>query len=155
MKDITLSIGKQADQCCLFRCLWTLVSLTFSPFFLSLRDFACLSPSFAFLLLGSLTGCSSQPVLPNQDGLVVADDSQNMQFMSNQNGKFPPSNSALPNQAPGSLAGQGMPSLSSVRQVRLQASFSYKGVPPKPPFQFFIGRLGPNMERSQSRVALG
>ncbi|XP_066496446.1 trinucleotide repeat-containing gene 6A protein isoform X3 [Tiliqua scincoides] len=52
----------------------------------------------------------------DKDGLVATDDSQNMQFMSNQNGKFPLSNSALPNQALGSLAGQGMPSLSSVRQ---------------------------------------
>lgn len=58
-----------------------------------------------------------------QDGLV-ADDSPNMQFMPSQNGKFPPSNSALPNHVLGSLAGLNVQSLNSVRQVRLGASFS-------------------------------
>ncbi|KAG8145407.1 hypothetical protein E2320_011947, partial [Naja naja] len=49
------------------------------------------------------------------DGLV-ADDSPNMQFMPSQNGKFPPSNSALPNHVLGSLAGLNVQSLNSVRQ---------------------------------------
>ncbi|XP_043834486.1 trinucleotide repeat-containing gene 6A protein isoform X4 [Dromiciops gliroides] len=51
----------------------------------------------------------------DKDG-IVADESQNMQFMSNQNMKLPPSNSALPNQALGSIAGLGMQNLNSVRQ---------------------------------------
>lgn len=79
--------------------------------------------------------------LSNQDGLVATDDSQNMQFMSNQNGKFPLSNSALPNQALGSLAGQGMPSLSSVRQVRLSIALNKQkkqAVPSKPPGPFSV-----------------
>lgn len=58
-----------------------------------------------------------------QDGLV-ADDSPNMQFMPSQNGKFPPSNSALPNHVLSSLTGLSVQSLNSVRQVRLGASLS-------------------------------
>lgn len=67
-----------------------------------------------------LAGCCASVCLSHQDG-IVADESQNMQFMSNQNMKLPPSNNALPNQALGSLAGLGMQSLNSVRQVRLCA----------------------------------
>lgn len=67
-----------------------------------------------------LAGCCASVCLCRQDG-IVADESQNMQFMSNQNMKLPPSNNALPNQALGSLAGLGMQSLNSVRQVRLPA----------------------------------
>ncbi|XP_078201049.1 trinucleotide repeat-containing gene 6A protein isoform X29 [Callithrix jacchus] len=51
----------------------------------------------------------------DKDG-IVADESQNMQFMSSQSMKLPPSNSALPNQALGSIAGLGMQNLNSVRQ---------------------------------------
>lgn len=54
--------------------------------------------------------------LSTQDG-IVTDESQNMQFMSSQSMKLPPSNSALPNHALGSIAGLGMQNLNSVRQV--------------------------------------
>ncbi|KAH0631725.1 hypothetical protein JD844_019475 [Phrynosoma platyrhinos] len=52
----------------------------------------------------------------DKDGLVAADDSQNVQFMSSQSTKFPPSNSALPNYALSSLTGLSAQSLNSVRQ---------------------------------------
>lgn len=58
----------------------------------------------------------SRTSLSHQDG-IVADESQNMPFMSGQSMKLPPSNSALPNQALGSIAGLGMQNLNSVRQV--------------------------------------
>lgn len=46
-----------------------------------------------------------------------------MQFMSSQSMKLPPSNSALPNQALGSIAGLGMQNLNSVRQVSPRVYF--------------------------------
>ncbi|XP_014345410.1 trinucleotide repeat-containing gene 6A protein isoform X2 [Latimeria chalumnae] len=51
----------------------------------------------------------------DKDG-IVAEESPNVQFMSNQNLKLPSSNNALPNQAFGSVAGLGMQNLNSVRQ---------------------------------------
>lgn len=72
---------------------------------------AMVSPSACLL-----AGCCAPVCLSKQDG-IVADESQNMQFMSNQNMKLPPSNNALPNQALGSLTGLGMQNLNSVRQV--------------------------------------
>ncbi|XP_053550853.1 trinucleotide repeat-containing gene 6A protein isoform X2 [Bombina bombina] len=47
---------------------------------------------------------------------IVAEESQNMQFISNQNMKLPPLNSALPTQSLGSFTGLGMPNISSVKQ---------------------------------------
>lgn len=66
--------------------------------------------------------CCTSFCLSNQDG-IVADESQNMQFMSSQSMKLPPSNSALPNQALGSIAGLGMQNLNSVRQVSPRVYF--------------------------------
>lgn len=53
---------------------------------------------------------------PLQDG-IVAEDTQNLQFLANQNMKLPPLNSALPTQSLGSFTGLAMPNVSSVRQV--------------------------------------
>ncbi|XP_042293656.1 trinucleotide repeat-containing gene 6A protein [Sceloporus undulatus] len=74
----------------------------------------------------------------DKDGLVVAaDDSQNVQFMSNQSTKFPPSNSALPNHALSSLTGLSAQSLNSVRQNGNPSSFGNlaaqsRNLPPSP-----------------------
>ncbi|KAM8961091.1 trinucleotide repeat-containing gene 6A protein [Pelodytes ibericus] len=51
----------------------------------------------------------------DKDG-IVADEQQNMQYMSNQTSKLPPLNNALPTQSPGSLTGPGMPNVNSVKQ---------------------------------------
>ncbi|XP_043945175.1 trinucleotide repeat-containing gene 6A protein isoform X4 [Protopterus annectens] len=51
----------------------------------------------------------------DKDG-IVAEEPQTVQFMSSQNSKLPPSNSALPNQLSGSGAGLGTQNLNSVRQ---------------------------------------
>ncbi|XP_041085558.1 trinucleotide repeat-containing gene 6A protein-like isoform X10 [Polyodon spathula] len=47
---------------------------------------------------------------------IVAEDPQNVHFVSNHNMKLPPSNNALPNQTLGSVAGLGIQNLNSVRQ---------------------------------------
>ncbi|XP_069065791.1 trinucleotide repeat-containing gene 6A protein isoform X2 [Pleurodeles waltl] len=52
----------------------------------------------------------------DKEGLV-AEESQNVLFMSTQNAKLPPSNNALPNQPLGSMTGLGLPNLNAVRQV--------------------------------------
>ncbi|XP_058851910.1 trinucleotide repeat-containing gene 6A protein-like isoform X4 [Acipenser ruthenus] len=47
---------------------------------------------------------------------IVAEEPQNVHFVSNHNMKLPPSNNALPNQTLGSVAGLGIQNLNSVRQ---------------------------------------
>ncbi|XP_073492622.1 trinucleotide repeat-containing gene 6A protein isoform X4 [Aquarana catesbeiana] len=51
----------------------------------------------------------------DKDG-IVAEETQNLQFLANQNMKLPPLNSALPTQSLGSFTGLAMPNVSSVRQ---------------------------------------
>ena len=94
-------------------------SLLFSTCFLLMLECHVTSLLFLQWFLPStclLGWCCASFCLSNQDG-IVADESQNLQFMSSQSMKLPPSNSALPNQALGSIAGLGMQNLNSVRQV--------------------------------------
>lgn len=100
-------------------------SLLFSACFLLMLECHVTSLLFLQWFLPStclLGWCCTSFCLSNQDG-IVADESQNMQFMSSQSMKLPPSNSALPNQALGSIAGLGMQNLNSVRQVSADVYF--------------------------------
>lgn len=58
----------------------------------------------------------------------MADEPPNMQFLSSQSMKLPPSNSALPSQALGSVAGLGVHSLNSVRQVSRRVAGAASGL---------------------------
>lgn len=100
-------------------------SLLFSTCFLLMLECHVTSLLFLQWFLPStclLGWCCASFCLSNQDG-IVADESQNLQFMSSQSMKLPPSNSALPNQALGSIAGLGMQNLNSVRQVSSHVYF--------------------------------
>lgn len=116
------------------KCVWfflcalelTLIwSLLFSACFLLMLECHVTSLLFLQWFLPStclLGWCCASFCLSHQDG-IVADESQNLQFMSSQSLKLPPSNSALPNQALGSIAGLGMQNLNSVRQVSPRVYF--------------------------------